>query len=172
MTPLQVPRWPPVSRDVAGLVSAYGDVLAWPLIVGSGIVSAHRAVSLLRESPGLDVHTTCSAFDAVIVPAALGSDLLVLVDRRGQSLPAIPSLAYGSGEKVLLVAPGTAASLVGVAGVRVESGPGGRIALPPSGGSRWDTWPWTLTEPRPVAMSDGIDLMPLLRTAMATALAG
>lgn len=171
MTSLQIPRWPPVSRDVTALVSAYGDVLAWPLIVGSDIVSAHRAVSLLRESPSLDLRTTCSAFDGVIVPAALGSDLLVLIDRRGQSLPGIPSLAYGSGEKVLVVAPGTAAPLAGVAGVRVESGPGGRIALPPSGGARWDTWPWALTEPKPVPLSDGICLMPLLRTAMASTLA-
>ncbi|RKT08227.1 hypothetical protein BX286_6311 [Streptomyces sp. 3211.6] len=168
MTSLRTSHWPPISRNVAGLLTAYEEVLDWPLIVGSDIVSARRAIALMREAPGLGLQTTCSAFDAVIVPASLGSDLLVLADRREQSLPPIPSLAYGSGEKVLLVAPGTAASLVGVAGVQCESGPGGRIALPPSGGARWDTWPWTPAEPKSVTFSDGAALMPLLRTAMAS----
>ncbi|MER6516726.1 hypothetical protein ABT246_07625 [Streptomyces sp. NPDC001553] len=172
MTPLQASHWPPISRDVPGLLSAYESVLAWPLIVGSDIVSARGALSLLREAPGLELQTTCSAFDAVIVPAVLGSDLLVLADRRDQALPPFPSLAYGSGQKLLLVAPGTAATLTGVAGVRVESGPGGRIALPPSGGARWDTWPWALSEPTPVTLTDGVGLIPLLRTAMASALTG
>lgn len=170
MTQLQAAQWPPISRDVPGLLSAYESVLACPLIVGSDIVSARGALSLLREVPGLELLTTCSAFDAVIVPAVMGSDLLVLADRRAQALPPLPSLVYGSGEKVLLVAPGTAAPLMGVAGVRVESGPGGRIALPPSGGARWDTWPWALAEPKPVTLSDGGCLMPLLRTALASTL--
>ncbi|MER5758867.1 hypothetical protein [Streptomyces sp. NPDC002082] len=148
-------------------MSAYENVLAWPLIVGSNIVSARRALSLLSETPGLELQTTCSAFDAVIVPATIGSDLLVLADRRGQSLFPLPSLVHKSGEKVLLVAPGTAGPLLGVASVRVETGPGGRIPLPPSGGARWDTWPWAITEPKPVALTDGISLLPLLRTAMA-----
>ncbi|AWZ03544.1 MULTISPECIES: hypothetical protein [unclassified Streptomyces] len=152
-------------------MSAYEDVLAWPLIVGSDIVSAHRALALVQEAPGrLELQTTCSAFDAVIVPAVLGADLLVLADRRGQDPAPVPSLVYGTGETVLLVAPGTAAPLIGVAGVRVESGPGGRIALPPSGGSRWDTWPWALDEPTPATLSDGGCLLPLLRTAMASTL--
>ncbi|MCX5275424.1 hypothetical protein [Streptomyces virginiae] len=172
MTQLQAAHWPPISRDVPGLLSAYESVLAWPLIVGSDIVSARGALSLLRESPRLELQTTCSAFDAVIVPAALGSDLLVLADRRDQALPPLPSLVYGSGETLLVVAPGTAAPLTGVAGVRVESGPGGRIALPPSGGARWDTWPWALAEPAPVTLTDGVCLMPLLRTTLASALTG
>ncbi|WP_314250736.1 hypothetical protein [Streptomyces sp. DSM 40907] len=169
MTPLQTAHWPPNSKNVPGLLSAYESVLAWPLIVGSDIISARRALSLTRETPGLALQTTCSAFDVVIVPAALGADLPILVDRRAQSLAPIPSFAYGSGEKVLLVAPGTARPLMGVADVRVESGPGGRITLPPSGGARWDTWPWALTEPKPAALADGSCLMPLLRTAMASA---
>ncbi|MFI5980529.1 hypothetical protein ACIBEA_06590 [Streptomyces sp. NPDC051555] len=154
-------------------MSAYEDVLAWPLIVGSDIVSAHRALALVQETPDcLELQTACSAFDAVIVPAALGSDLLVLADRRGPDPAPVPSLAYGTGEKVLLVALGTAAPLIGVAGVRVESGPCGRITLPPAGGSHWDTWPWALDEPRPITLSDGRCLMPLLRTAMASTLTG
>ncbi|MCY0932115.1 hypothetical protein OTB20_39285 [Streptomyces sp. H27-H1] len=168
MTSLRTAHWPPISKNLAGLLVAYEEALAWPLIVGSDIVSARRAIALLGDAPDLVLRTTCSAFDAVIVPGGLGSDLLVLADRRDQSLPPIPSLAYGSGEKVLLVAPGTAGPLNGVAGARVESGPGGRIALPPSGGARWDTWPWTPAEPRPVTFTDGACLMPLLRTAMAS----
>ncbi|MEU9301949.1 hypothetical protein [Streptomyces sp. NPDC048269] len=169
MTPLQTAHWPPISKNVPGLLFAYESVLAWPLILGTGIVSAGRALSLMQEAPGLELQTTCSAFDAVIVPAALGSDLLVLADRRDQTLPPIPSLAYRSGEKVLLVAPDTARPLMGVAGVRVESGPGGRITLPPSGGSRWDTWPWASSEPKPATLTNGVCLIPLLRTAMASA---
>ncbi|WP_405496367.1 hypothetical protein [Streptomyces sp. NBC_00096] len=169
---MTVPLWPPTNRDSAALIRAYEDLLSWPLIVGTDIVSANRAIQFVIERQGCTLHTTCSAFDAVVMPDALGSDVLVLADRRDVDLAPIPALRYGTGERVLLVEPGTAQPLTGVAGVRVESGPGGRIALPPAGGARWDTWPWTPAEPTPVPLANGACLLPILRTALASAPAG
>ncbi|WP_330300623.1 hypothetical protein [Streptomyces sp. NBC_00503] len=163
---MMVTLWPPTNRDGAALIRAYEDLLSWPLIVGTEIVSAGRALQLMGEREHM-LHTTCSAFDAVFVPAALGSDVLVLADRRDAALAPIPALTYGNGEKVLLVEPETARPLTAVVDVRVESGPGGRIALPPSRGARWDTWPWELAEPKPVPLTNGVRLLPVLRTALA-----
>ncbi|MFJ7589571.1 hypothetical protein ACIQZO_19755 [Streptomyces sp. NPDC097617] len=159
-----VAQWPPRTRDTRASLEAYERVLGWPLIVDDTLVSARCASAALELSLDAVVSTTCSAFDAVTVPYAVGADLLVLLGRG--ALDQVPALAYGREQVVVLVAAGTGSGLKSMAGVLVESGPGGRLILPPSPRRRWDTPPWSPRAEEPCPLPTGGAIETPLRIAL------
>ncbi|MFJ7412825.1 hypothetical protein ACIQWZ_18710 [Streptomyces sp. NPDC098077] len=126
--------------------------MGWPLIVHSTFVTPDRAVAELADAPGTELSTPCCGFDAVSVPSAVGLEALVLAGRRDVGNP--PCLVVPDEVAVFLVRPGSADDLLRLAGVSVESGPGGRLMLPPAGGARWDTPPWRIREEAPCQLDD------------------
>ncbi|MFE6272289.1 hypothetical protein ACFVQ9_26250 [Streptomyces goshikiensis] len=159
-----VTQWPPRARDTRAVLQTYDQVLGWPLIVDDAFVSARCAFVALELTPDAVVSTTCSAFDAVTMPHAVGADLLVLLGRS--DLEQVPALTDGHEQVVVLVAAGTASGLASLEGVSVDSGPGGRLILPPSTGRRWDTPPWDLRTEGPCPLPDGTAIESALRTAL------
>ncbi|MFB6557511.1 hypothetical protein ACFCYH_01130 [Streptomyces sp. NPDC056400] len=157
--------WPPTNRDWRAMIDAYGRLLGWTLIVRDRLTSPERALAMLDEGPASPLLTTCSAFDAVIVAAQLGRDALVQVDRI-VDLATVPSIVQEDGSVVFLVRSGTAGVLSSLTGVRVASGSGDRITLPPACGSRWDTWPWSIAAAEPVPLLQGSVLSGALKRAM------
>lgn len=147
--------WPPRTRDTGSVIAAYDRVMGWPLIVHSTFVTPGRAISELSDAPGTELSTPCCGFDAVSVPSAVGLEALVLAGRRDLESP--PCLVVPDEVAVFLVRPGSADELLKLAAVSVESGPGGRLILPPAGGARWDTPPWRIREERPCQLPDGTE---------------
>lgn len=147
--------WPPRTRDTDSVIAAYDRVMGWPLIVHNTFVSPDRAAAELADDPGVVLSTPCCGFDAVSVPPAVGLDALVLAGRRGLESP--PCLVIPDQLVVFLVRPGSADHLLRLGSVCVESGPGGRLVLPPAGGARWDTPPWRTREEARCQLLDGAD---------------
>ncbi|WP_406186271.1 hypothetical protein [Streptomyces sp. NBC_01006] len=159
-----VTQWPPKTRDTGAVIAAYERVLGWPLIVDATLVSAERATAELRGNTGAELSTTCSAFDAVTVSYPVGVDMLVLLGR--QDLDLVPCLTDGHDQAVFLVRAGSGEALTAMAGVSVDSGPGGRLVLPPSPRRRWDTPPWSARAEEPSALPAGTEIEPCLRAAL------
>lgn len=145
--------WPPRTRDTHSVIAAYDRVMGWPLIVHSTFVTADRATAELADDPGVALSTPCCGFDAVSVPPAVGLEALVLAGRRELENP--PCLVIPDQLVVFLMRPGSADHLLRLGSVSVESGPGGRLLLPPAGGARWDTPPWKIREEEPCQLLDG-----------------
>jgi hypothetical protein len=156
--------WPPRASDTTATIQAYERVLGWLLIAGSTVMSQDRAIAELKARPAPGLSTSCSAFDAVTVSHAVGIETMVLLDRSG--LGPVPCLIAQTDQAVLLVQPGTGGALARLEGVSVESGPGGRLDLPPSSSRRWDTPPWDTKSRRALSLLAGSELMPYVRDAL------
>ncbi|MFF2013820.1 hypothetical protein ACFVWY_32800 [Streptomyces sp. NPDC058195] len=158
-------KWPPLARDTQALVTAYEQVLNWLLRVENSIVSADRAIAELTTDPNTQLATYCSAFDAVTVPHAVGMEAMVLFGR--QKLGPVPCLVADSSHVVLLVEAGTGRPLSDLAdSVTVAAGPGESLALPPTTGLRWDTFPWSTQDSAPCPLPGGPSLRPCLADAL------
>ncbi|WP_434599027.1 hypothetical protein [Streptomyces sp. A5-4] len=145
--------WPPAARDHVGLVRGYEVVLGWALIVGGqSVSSASRAAQEMARDENLRLRTMCSAFDAISLPRAAGTDALLRLDRRDLSAPSLIS----ADRVTLLVTAGTGTRLRDLPGVEVAFGSNAWLALPPSAGVRWDTVPWSTSSPDPLELPDGM----------------
>lgn len=156
--------WPPRAADTSATVQAYERVLGWPLIIGSTLVSWDRAVAEMAARPRAGLSTSCSAFDAVTVSHAVGIETMVLLDRSG--VGPVPCLIAHPNRAVLLVQAETGGAFAGLEDVSVESGPGGRLALPPSSRWRWDTPPWDIKAQEAVPLLAGSKLAPYVHNAL------
>jgi hypothetical protein len=157
--------WPPTTRDGAALAHAYVDLLDWPLLVDGALVTREQAEELMEGAPGAVLQTRGEGFDTVSVPRALGSDVLVNVDR---SSFAFPSLLVGDDFVTFLVEAGTGVCLSDISEVRIETG--ALVPLPPTPGLRWDTPPWDIYAGSPTALQlpHARDLRKSLDTALRT----
>ncbi|GAA1930623.1 hypothetical protein [Streptantibioticus ferralitis] len=110
---------------------------AHPIAQPSVPLTADQIPAALEAAPGAALITSCTAFDAVVMPRALGMALMVLLDHY--HVPA-PCLTVDHTTATVLVAPQTAYGLCG-GPCTVRRGGADWIALPPSYGIRWDTPP-------------------------------
>lgn len=139
--------WPPTTRNKATLAHAYVSVLGWPLLVDGALVTGAQADELMEHGPSAVVQTFGEGFDTVSVPRALGSDILLTVDR---SPVTFPSLRVGDDVVTFLVEAGTGACLADISEARIETG--ALVELPPTPGLRWDTPPWDIYADSPTAL--------------------
>ncbi|WP_331732731.1 hypothetical protein OG613_48490 (plasmid) [Streptomyces sp. NBC_00015] len=138
--------WPPTTRDGAALAHAYVNVLSWPLFVDGSLVTPEQVEELMERGSGAVVQTRGESFDTVSVPRALGSDVLVNVDRSSVRVPSL----VGDDVVTFLVEVGTGGCLSDISEVRIETG--ALVALPPTPGLRWDTSPWDIYADGPTAL--------------------
>ncbi|MFJ9580714.1 hypothetical protein ACIRQF_30530 [Streptomyces sp. NPDC101191] len=159
--------WPPTTRDGASLAHAYVDVLRWPLLIDGAPVTPEQAEELMERTPSAVVQTRSEGFDTVSVPRALGSDVLLNVDRGRVTFP---SLRVGNDVVTLLVEAGTGACLADIAEARIGTGALVPLPLPPTPGLRWDTPPWDIYADSPTALKlpHAQDLRKSLATALRT----
>lgn len=157
--------WPPTTRDGAALAHAYVHVLGWPLLVDGVLVPGAQAEELMERATSPVVQTRSEAFDTVSVPRALGSDVLLNVDR---SPVTFPSLLVGADVVTFLVQARTGECLVDISETRIETGV--LVPLPPTPGLRWDTPPWDIHSDSPTALNlpHARDLRKSLDTALRT----
>ncbi|WP_424862895.1 hypothetical protein [Streptomyces sp. MMS24-I29] len=159
-----VASWPPVASDMGAVVEAYERVLCWPLLVETTLLSWDRAAAELRKGPGSLLSTTCSAMDTVTVPREVGLETMVLLGRR--DMGPVPCLISPQDQATLLIRAGTGNAFAGMENIRVESGAGERLILPPSSGWRWDTPPWDARTRAPCPLLDGTELVGCVRDAL------
>ncbi|MEU5425909.1 hypothetical protein AB0H73_09905 [Streptomyces olivoreticuli] len=148
--------WPPRTSDRSALLHAYADVLAWPLIVSTRLVTADQAEQQLAGDPATAVFTTCAAVDAVTVAHDAGMTALVRLERRG--IGPVPCFAAGHRTLTFLVRAGSGQDLGGLDGASIATGTGWRVEIPPSPGVRWDTPPWSCTEREALMLCPASDL--------------
>jgi hypothetical protein len=181
------------ARDPAAYAAAYTHQLRWPVAPGhrhrprSGCTctdtscptpGAHPATSWVvpirpdelaeqfGQAPGVSVIAPTIAFDAVVLPRAVGMAVMVRLDRRGP----VPCL-IAAGTATLFVQAGTGSTLDAYPGqpVEVRSGPDGWVALPPSHGVRWDTPPWDEVTGARLRLPHGHAIKPAVTEALRTA---
>lgn len=157
--------WPPTTRDGTALAHAYVDLLDWPLLVGGAPVTREQAEELMERDPSAVVQTRGEGFDTVSVPRALGSDVLLNIDR---SPVTFPSLVAGDDVVTFLVQAGTGGCLADISEARIETG--ALVSLPPTPGLRWDTPPWDFYADSPTVLElpHARDLRKSLDTALRT----
>ncbi|MFE4972653.1 hypothetical protein ACFRAR_11085 [Kitasatospora sp. NPDC056651] len=130
---------------------------AHPVADGSPLLRDAEAVcAALEASPGGALIAPTTAFDAVVVPRDLGSATLAALDAKSRQVPCILTGSTAT----FLVEAGT-----GQEAFQGEETPGevrgggeGWVALPPSTGCRWDTFPWLDGTVTPRALRPGGDL--------------
>ncbi|MEU9033739.1 MULTISPECIES: hypothetical protein [unclassified Streptomyces] len=120
----------------------------------------------LDSSPGAGLIAWTAAFDALVVPRALGLAAMVSLDR----VAPVPCLITAD-HAVLLVLPSTGRYAVGDVPGEVRSGPDQWIAVPPTHDVRWDTAPWVEHTATPVPLLHGRDVGQHLREAKHAAVA-
>ncbi|MFE7331575.1 hypothetical protein ACFU8W_43080 [Streptomyces sp. NPDC057565] len=98
------------------------------------------------------------------VPRVVGMEAMVLLGRR--DMGPVPCLIASQDQATLLIRAGTGRVFAGMENVRVESGAGGRLILPPSSGWRWDTPPWDARTEAPCPLLDGTELVGCVRDAL------
>lgn len=118
----------------------------------------------LEESPGIQLSTPCSAFDAVTVPPTVGLEVQLLLGCR--DLSPVPCLTKDHDHVVFLVRARTGSTLAEIKNVSAESGSGGRLVLPPSSGGQWDTPPWEAGTEAQRQLTSGTLLAPCIRDAL------
>ncbi|MFF8617914.1 hypothetical protein [Streptomyces sp. NPDC015350] len=152
------------TQDTWAALYVYEQVLCWPLLVGTTFMSSRDAVNALAKESRPTLSTTCSGVDAVAVPRVV---LRAIVSRlQDQKMPSVPCLNVSRDQAVLLVRAGTGSVFAGLKDVRVESGAGGRLILPPSHGLRWDIPPWDDSTEAPCPLLDGSELIGTVHDAL------
>ncbi|MEU2874155.1 hypothetical protein ABZ769_34005 [Streptomyces olivoreticuli] len=126
-------------------------------------VTPDQAKHRLTSDPGTTVLTTCAGFDAVIVPHNVGMAALVRLEEKTGP---VPSFAEAHETVTFLVQSDSAHALQGLGGIRVKTGSGAQIALPPSRGIRWDTPPWKSNTREHQELRTAADLKASLHTAL------
>ncbi|EFG03915.1 hypothetical protein BV309_34295 [Streptomyces clavuligerus] len=149
--------WPPRSSSPTTVLSAYTTVLGWPLSADGAPVEAADVERVRERSPRAVWSVLCGQrFDVVAVPARLGRELALLIERDleqavdGAVLPCL----LGGEKRFFLVRAGSARDIPTAGGVQVLSGEQ-RLVLPSSPELRWETPPWSRTEPVAVELPDG-----------------
>lgn len=155
--------WPPLARDGSALAHAYVDLLGWQLLI-NGVPVAPEQAGCSRS--GL-VQIRCEGFDTITVPRALGSDVLLSLDR---GTVRAPSLMVGRDAVTFLVQTDTGGCLAHLPDVLIEENGCHCLALPPSPGVRWDTPPWDVfaNSPTPLEYPDARALLTSFETASRT----
>ncbi|MEW1550501.1 hypothetical protein [Streptomyces tsukubensis] len=161
--------WPPRSSVPASLLSAYADVLGWPLLADGVPVPADGVLELLEGAPDTVVATRCrdAGVDVIALPLRAGLKTLLRLDKDAAFQPGaapVPALR-GTDNVTLLVRAGTAAALAGLRGILVTTG-AGPLRLPPTRGVAWDSPPWHPFLRRPAALPSAEDLRPILDSAL------
>jgi hypothetical protein len=148
--------WPPRTRDRSALAHAYAELLGWALFVGSERVQPGEVDDAFVHSPNAVLLAPCASFDAVSVPYKAAMDALLRLERQ-EMTPAVPCLLNGD-TGTFLVEAGTGRQIAALGGVQITSGDDAQIMLPPTGGARWDTPPWSRTERMPLNLPSASDI--------------
>lgn len=112
------------------------------------------------NSPTTVLLAACTSFDAISVSYKAAIDVLVRLERT-EMTSAVPCLLNAT-TGTFLVEAGTGKHVAALGGVQIAAGADARITLPPTNGTRWDTPPWSRTEPIPLPLYSASALRPCL----------